>query len=273
MATESGPTGKECVLCGRDCAGRPRLKDSVGRYYCRECCEKAKAKKKAAASADPSAKRGKKVSDSPTKGAKTAARIKSQPPARSKPKPVSGGDDGLDVLADAVSGTEAAPVIRDNRQSCPACHEPMAVEAVVCMSCGFNRQSGQRVATRVDRPVVRGSGAFGERGFELPAVLYQPWIAGAVPLLVFGVLYCLAWTTPETVGVYEIVVNVFGFVLTACVLVSAFHEGIGTGLLCLCLPFYILYFVYFRVDSTHLVYAYTVALVANLASLFLPGVL
>lgn len=29
--------GKHCIVCGVDCAGRPRVKDPQGRYYCRPC--------------------------------------------------------------------------------------------------------------------------------------------------------------------------------------------------------------------------------------------
>lgn len=33
----SAPGGKKCVICGVDCAGRPRVKDPRGRYFCRPC--------------------------------------------------------------------------------------------------------------------------------------------------------------------------------------------------------------------------------------------
>jgi hypothetical protein len=33
---------KTCVICGEDCAGRPRTKDVHGRYYCMPCYEQAK---------------------------------------------------------------------------------------------------------------------------------------------------------------------------------------------------------------------------------------
>ncbi|TVQ57097.1 MAG: hypothetical protein EA377_01195, partial [Phycisphaerales bacterium] len=31
------PAGKICVVCNANCAGRPRVKDPKGRYYCRAC--------------------------------------------------------------------------------------------------------------------------------------------------------------------------------------------------------------------------------------------
>ncbi len=33
------PAGKICVVCSANCAGRPRVKDPKGRYYCRACYE------------------------------------------------------------------------------------------------------------------------------------------------------------------------------------------------------------------------------------------
>src|SRR4051812_22034747 len=34
-------TPKTCIRCGADCAGKPRTRDSQGRYMCRPCYESA----------------------------------------------------------------------------------------------------------------------------------------------------------------------------------------------------------------------------------------
>ena len=36
-----GNSLKVCVICGEDCSGRPRIKDSNGRYYHKSCHEEA----------------------------------------------------------------------------------------------------------------------------------------------------------------------------------------------------------------------------------------
>jgi ribosomal protein S27E len=36
-ASSAAPVEKKCFVCGRDLAGRKRLKDHLGRYWCREC--------------------------------------------------------------------------------------------------------------------------------------------------------------------------------------------------------------------------------------------
>jgi len=37
MTSASSSSGKNCVACGADCTGKPRVKDPKGRYYCRAC--------------------------------------------------------------------------------------------------------------------------------------------------------------------------------------------------------------------------------------------
>ncbi len=43
---------KTCVICGQDCSQRPRIKDPKGRYYCKECHEKAKLRRAGATEPD-----------------------------------------------------------------------------------------------------------------------------------------------------------------------------------------------------------------------------
>ena len=44
---------KICMICGEDCAGRPRIKDPKGHYYHRECHEEASRKQEAMLRAAP----------------------------------------------------------------------------------------------------------------------------------------------------------------------------------------------------------------------------
>ncbi|MCH7849181.1 MAG: hypothetical protein IIB53_12550 [Planctomycetes bacterium] len=48
-----GDSLKICVICGEDCSGRPRIKDSKGRYCCKSCHEEALPRKRAPADAAP----------------------------------------------------------------------------------------------------------------------------------------------------------------------------------------------------------------------------
>ncbi len=43
---------KPCVVCGEECAGRPRTRDSSGQYYHNECYESARRSRREAADAE-----------------------------------------------------------------------------------------------------------------------------------------------------------------------------------------------------------------------------
>lgn len=117
---------KQCTICGTDCAGKPRVKDPKGRYYCRSCYERAQ-EGAGAASGVPAGAVGSASSTSPDDG-----------------------DFGLlDDLFAAESQGDASPL------SCPACDAPMAHGAVICVQCGHNRQTGTAVAPPTVRTAPR----------------------------------------------------------------------------------------------------------------------
>lgn len=107
---------KVCVLCGRTCAGQPRIKNAEGEYAHRSCAEKK------AAAAPPTA---------------MAADL---------------DDDNLmgalldDLPAPAQAETGNAPGLR---AACPGCGVSMTPGAVICMSCGFDTRSGKAGKTKV----------------------------------------------------------------------------------------------------------------------------
>ena len=50
-------------------------------------------------------------------------------------------------------------------------------------------------------------------------------------------------------GILSFVFLLAGFVGGIIILVGAFRESVGQGLLCLCIPFYILYFAFAKFES------------------------
>ncbi len=105
---------KPCVICGRDCAGRPRKKDRQGRYACQDCVD-ARAAKKAG-------------TPQPTRRATSAP----------EPEP--------DLMAGLLDGAvENAPT------PCTNCAVPMSPDAVMCMSCGYNKATGKSASTAVTK--------------------------------------------------------------------------------------------------------------------------
>lgn len=113
---------KVCVLCGRSCAGQPRIKNVKGEYAHRACADK-----------------------------------KQTAPAEAAP--LHDADDDLmgAFLDDLPAPAQTQDAGDGIRAACPGCGVSMAPGTVVCMSCGFNTRSGKAGKTKV----VAGGGASG----------------------------------------------------------------------------------------------------------------
>ncbi len=120
---------KICIRCGVDCSGRPRTKDQFGHYTCRECYEKLQAQAKAAPSRALPAPKA--AAPAPNAGAPAPA-----PPEADEPF----------VLADDPAGIASA--VAHQPRECSNCGMLLAHDAVVCMRCGLNLQTGKLLATR-----------------------------------------------------------------------------------------------------------------------------
>lgn len=123
MSDASGASGKICVFCGEDCAGQPRGKDPAGRYYHLSCRDEAKHKRE----------------EAPT------------------PPPVADDQYGLmgDLLEEESSATAATA---GWARRCAHCGAPLAPEAILCVSCGFNVESGEMMQSRTVAPKRASSG-------------------------------------------------------------------------------------------------------------------
>lgn len=106
---------KACVICGRSCAGQPRIKNERGQYAHKAC-------------------------------------VAQRQRAKSAPPPPGRDDDMLamdHLLADLDDAPQAqAPAIRT---ACPGCGQPINAGAVVCLSCGFNTSTGKTLTSKVKR--------------------------------------------------------------------------------------------------------------------------
>ena len=117
---------KICIICGEDCAARPRLKDSNGQYACQACVQ-AKQRPKQASARPPKAA-------TPT-----------NKPVAKQEAPAAGGGVGfsMDNFLGDVHTADANP--------CPKCGLGRPADAVVCMQCGFDSASGRAISTRVSK--------------------------------------------------------------------------------------------------------------------------
>lgn len=113
--------GKICIRCGLDCSNRPRTKDLQGRYTCRDCYD---AMQREPAIALPPA-------------SKKHAEHQAEPAAEAD-----GGIYAL-LLEDAIRDQA-----RVTTSPCPGCGHPLAADAAICTTCGYNPRTGQTVTTR-----------------------------------------------------------------------------------------------------------------------------
>lgn len=114
---------KICGICGLDCAGRPRIKDKTGKYYCKACYDQALTKKRGVT-------------------APQIAPSSSSPPAQD--------DDEFSMLNALLAEQQSHAVALDAARQCANCRASLASDAVVCVNCGFNVQSGRPLQVQTD---------------------------------------------------------------------------------------------------------------------------
>lgn len=109
-----GNSEKVCVICGKSCDGQARIKNAQGQYAHQTCVEQKK---------------------------------KGVSPQASKPR-VAPEDAGS--MAAILSDLGEEDMIGGS-QSCQGCGYPMDTDAMICLHCGFNRESGKQFNTKVAR--------------------------------------------------------------------------------------------------------------------------
>lgn len=149
---------KSCTVCGIDCSGRPRVKDQQGRYMCQECFDKVKQTKQV-----------QKAPPAPAVAAVTAA------------DPAINLNDNSFLLD--IGGSKSTSVTGASKV-CPECGRGMSASAVVCIGCGFNSQTGKRLALKVEKAkktkVESGGGDAAELGSYAMLCIIGGLVGGAV---------------------------------------------------------------------------------------------
>jgi hypothetical protein len=180
-------TPKSCTSCGLDVTNRKRTKDAQGRYFCEDCVAKAKAAR-AAANPPPQIKAN---NDAVASAGKA------------------GGDDNaflLDMGGSAVAMKGSVP--------CPECSRALTEGTVICTGCGYNLQTGKRLAVKVTKAKKvkeAGDGSGGgaeimEDGFALSmiAIIVTVGLLGGAffvpPLLLVGYLMLVILSLGTGIG-------------------------------------------------------------------------
>jgi hypothetical protein len=171
--------------------------------------------------------------------------------------------------APSLSRAQAPPPQTDEPQhssatGCPSCGAALARGAVLCTKCGYNAATGKR--TVAGRPVAAGKPAADP--------WHTPWYKTAYPyigavLVIMALLYFLGRDQPVFKLAFVGIAALYVLTVHIIVAVAAFREGVGTGLLTLCIPFFALYFVFKISDSDTLKILYGFAVVVNIALRFI----
>ena len=129
------------MVCGQDCADKPRVKDEQGNYACRECADAA-TKRSAAAKVAVVAGVGQQQLATAGVGAGRAATAKV-----SSPEP---------ELTNPGVWDDLTPVVPKGAKACGSCGHAMKDEAIVCLNCGHNELTGKALRTKREKPLVIG---------------------------------------------------------------------------------------------------------------------
>ncbi len=183
-------------------------------------------------------------------------RVKQERQHRQKSAPGTGGsrvealssDTDFDVLAEVADDTYDVAAIEVAAPSPPA----------------------PAIASRSDAPAAP---AYEDRefNFKLPEFIKLPWFTFAVPALILYLLFDHARGNPGSAAAFLVPQFLFSMVVGIIILVEAFRDGIGTGFLTLCLPFYIFYYVLSVNESPHIKALFAVSMIASTARFFLAA--
>lgn len=194
---------KVCVLCGQSCAGQARIKNAQGQYAHQACAQAQQAKA-------------------------------TKPSAPAKADLGQDDDDLMGALLDDLPAPAAEPVGASGaRVGCPGCGSALVPGQVICMTCGFNTQSGKAGKTRVVVPKAGKpageSGLAGKAGEFAKAgttFLLGSLLGGALG----GAIGAAVWAVIVVVTHYEIGIIAVG-VGVACGMGTAIGSRGQTGMM------------------------------------------
>ncbi len=239
--------GKICIVCGEDCADRPRIKDGRGRYACKACVE---------------AKRGGGAAGVVGDGDDGDGLVPLEP-ANAGGEAAGFEDDDLLALESFSEPTASAPV---EGRACPNCGVAVLPEAVICLECGTNLGDGKALKTRVMKADKEPRGGGGLRVAVSPGA--GAWI-GAGLFVGLGVLG-FGMKEPMFLYVYLGLWVVFSLATWIWSIVAAFQDReVGWGVTLIVAPFICiggllnLWYVFKESGRDNLQACYSVALVAG----------
>lgn len=133
--------------------------------------------------------------------------------------------------------------------------------AVLCTSCGYNTVTQQKVSARHATSRARS----GE-----PAWYESPWPYIGLTALLTGLFFVLGKQVNQNFffGLLGTLL-LYALAMQIIMLICAFKESVGTGFLCLCIPIFAWYWVWWASDNRTLKILYVFQIVIYLELFFL----
>lgn len=171
---------KICVLCQQDCHDRPYVRDNAGRYFCKACLIRRKAKKlaeqlgKAKSNHDDAASETQ-SNDPSTQDDKTSTKHdhREKGIVEEEHHPYELDEDDDPNALTPIPGFYPIPVDlveqEAPRQSCPVCKRTLYADARICVGCGYDKAKGIQSSTRIEKTTRHGKrGLFCEHcGYDM----------------------------------------------------------------------------------------------------------
>jgi len=195
---------KLCTVCGIDCSKRPRVKDQQGRYMCQECFDRAKQTKQVQKAPPPP------VPDASSKAAEAAL--------------LNDNSFLLDL------GSSKTAEVSGGTKVCPECGRGMSANAVVCIGCGFNSQTGKRLSLKVEKAKKSKSESGGGDAAELGSYAMLCVVGGVVG----GAVGTGIWTAVAHFAQLEVsyvALAVGGLSGAGCAMGAKGYAGVTSGML------------------------------------------
>lgn len=223
------------------------------------------------------------VAKTPASGTATPAAASNKPtPAKAAPAATSAApNSNLAGLFDEVG------LVKKTGKFCPSCDAPLDPRAVICVSCGFNLAEGKKL----DGFQAASQKKFGNKHLNEAAEMMEreqatekrllgagaPWwmmfsILAGIVIFIAGLAVKMDASTSGQTSSIEILRRIqsatyltvmcgsFGAAMgaisicsTLAILITAFKESAKQGLLSMFAPFYILYYMFSRLFTKHLV--------------------
>ena len=147
---------KICTICQKDCSERPRVRDEQGRYFCKACLIRQRAK--SMAQEHDRRQADKQTGQLHAKGEDASHEDMLDIYAIEDEKDAQGKDanelsplPGFNPLPVDLIDTEV------EQHSCPVCKRTLAADARICVGCGYDKSKGIQSSTRIEKTTRKGT--------------------------------------------------------------------------------------------------------------------